>query len=117
MVGEPGSRATHAKKRQELRRKLERQGWPAEKIDRVIEAKRIEQQAERDAWEAGAARRQQVQDETYARLSLDDSKYRPASPDPLLRGAGRAMGATAVAVRRSKAVTRFEYDQEGGAGA
>ncbi len=115
MVGEPGSAATHASKRKQLRRKLHAQGVPAEKIERIMAAKAAEQQAARDAWEAGAERRQRVQDETYARLQLDDRKHRPSTPDPLLRGAGRAIGATAVAVKRSKAVTRFEYDQRGGA--
>lgn len=114
MVGEPGSARTHERRRRKMRRQLEQAGVPAATIDRIIEAKRIEQQAARDAWEAGAARRQQIQDETYARLAPDDRRHRPASPDGLLSGAGRAMGATAVAVRRSKAVTRFEYDQMGG---
>lgn len=40
---------------------------------------------------------------------VDDRRFRPAAPDPLLKGAARASGATAAAVRRGRALTRDEY--------
>jgi hypothetical protein len=110
MIGEPGNERTHARALQRLRRDLVRQGLPAEKVDRIVEAKRAKQQAARDAWAADESKRRQVEEETYARLQLDDSKHRPGHVDPLLRGQARVTGATAAAVKRSKATTRFEYE-------
>lgn len=57
-----------------------------------------------------------LQAKTYERLHADDSKHRPARADPLTTGAARATGMTAKAVKRSKAMTRYEYDQATGGG-
>lgn len=59
---------------------------------------------------------ERLQEETYRRLAADDSKHRPAKPDALTTGAARATGMTARAVRRSKAMTKYEYDQATGGG-
>lgn len=49
--------------------------------------------------------------ETWARLSPDDTSYRPKRSDPLLVGAGRATGDTARAVKRRNAMTKYEIEQ------
>ena len=130
---------THAKNRQRLRRKLEAQGYNAAYIDRVIAQKRDQQAAARlqpvvpPAPQPAPVPRERLprqvttvpvvegyverlQAETYRRLEVDDSKHRPRTPDPLTRGVARVSAATAKAVRRSKATTRYEYDQQQGRG-
>lgn len=42
---------------------------------------------------------------------VDDRGYRPSHRDPLLTGAARATGATARAVRRANATTKYEHDR------
>jgi hypothetical protein len=41
---------------------------------------------------------------------VDDRGYRPSRVDPLLTGPARATGATAQAVRRANATTKYEHD-------
>jgi hypothetical protein len=41
----------------------------------------------------------------------DDKGYRPKRIDPLTQGDARASGAAALAVRRGKTLTKWEYDQ------
>lgn len=68
--------------------------------------------AEREAEKRRAAEyRARLEQETYERLQPDDRRHRPTSIDPLTKGAARATGATAKAIRRTKALTKFEYDQ------
>lgn len=42
----------------------------------------------------------------------DDKGYKPAYIDPVLRGVGRATGATAKAVKRGTSDVKFHYDEE-----
>lgn len=56
--------------------------------------------------------RERVEQETYERLSPDDSRHRPAAADPLLTGSARVSAITAAAARRAKAMTRFEWQQQ-----
>lgn len=41
----------------------------------------------------------------------DDARYRPQHVDSVLRGAGRAVGETAAAVKRGRTVTAWQYDE------
>lgn len=41
----------------------------------------------------------------------DDRSYRPRHIDPVLRGAARATGQTAAAVRRGRTVTDWQHDE------
>lgn len=66
---------------------------------------------QRESIEAARRRQQQVEEETYARLRLDDSRHKRDGHDPLTTGVARATGATARAVRRRTALTKFEYDE------
>lgn len=102
-----GSRSTEARKAQRRR---------AREVKRAALRNRravvVPVQAEIDARDAAAWRadRERVEAETYARLAPDDSRHRPRSPSPLEVGAARVTGVTAVAARRQKALTRYEYD-------
>jgi hypothetical protein len=58
-----------------------------------------------------AAYRARLEEETYARLNLDDRGFRPTRPDPLTTGAARQTGVSARAARRSTAVTKWEYEE------
>lgn len=60
---------------------------------------------------ARALAQAQAEEEIYRQLSPNDSAFRPSLPDSLLRGAARATGETARAVRRGRTLTRFEYQQ------
>jgi hypothetical protein len=42
----------------------------------------------------------------------DDRGYRPNPGDPLLRGAARATGATARAVKRRTTITRYQHRRQ-----
>lgn len=96
----------------QLRRKLEARGVAPEDITRQVEELRARQEAARTAaGPTGQAFLDRQQDETYARLSPDDSKHRPRTPDRLRSGAGRVSAITAKAAARRKALTRYEYDQ------
>lgn len=109
-----GTKETHRKRRQELRRKLKEQGVPANEIEQIIARKREEQRAARAGARHGAAQLEEWERETYARLSLDDRGYRPSRPDAVTTGQGRATGPAAKAVKRGKTLTRWEYDQASG---
>lgn len=50
-----------------------------------------------------------------ARLSPDDRRYRPTTPDALTTGVARATGATAAAAKRGRTYTRYELNQRDGA--
>ena len=111
-----GSRQRN-QERFDLRCRLEREGVPATEIDRQVAALRAKQDA---AIRQKEERRRAtvnaylhgLEDETYARLSLDDSGYRPSSHDPLRTGPARATGMTARAVGRTNAMTRWQHDAE-----
>lgn len=142
---------TYSKARQKLRKRLERNGVAPDEIDRLVEAKRLEQLASTTgptppaaagspapvvespyrvpksrtrswstsglaAFDAHEARRLELERLEAAApapvTAPDDRGFKPTAPDPLLTGPGRATGIAAKAVRRrSKAVTRYEYDQ------
>lgn len=108
-MSKAGSPRTHKRKRQLLRRQLREHGATQAEIDRAVTRLRQRQEASRrgdipladldahiDAW----------WDETRP----DDTRYRPRPGDALLRGAARVSGDTARALRRPRAVTRYEYD-------
>lgn len=114
MVGQPGSERTHKRKLERLRKTLTDKGWPQHRIDALIERRTAEYQEQRDAWEAGAARRARVIDETYERLSPKDTSHRPRHVDPLLRGAARATGHTATAVKRGTTITEYQHREASG---
>jgi len=86
------------------------------------EQRRAEQRAARELRNAvanGAVTKpadldEAVIEETWARLSPNDSAYRPTSPDPLERGPARVSPRTAKAARRRKATTRYEIDHDEG---
>lgn len=100
---------THQKNRARLRKKLLAQGVPPDRVTAIL-ANKAERQHQQRIEERGAvAERERVEEETYKRLSLDDSKHRPTSVDPLLRGAARATGETARAVRRGSTVAKWQY--------
>ncbi len=42
----------------------------------------------------------------------DDAGYKPTYIDPVLRGAGRAVGKTAKAVKRGKSFSSYDYERE-----
>lgn len=115
-----GTKETHRKRRQALRRKLKAQGVPADKIERIIARKAAEQRARRQrdgqadrqqrSTEAAAVR-EQWERETYARLSPDDRGYQPSRPDSVTTGQGRVAGLAARAAKRGKTLTRWEYDE------
>ena len=65
---------------------------------RIVERLRVDQQQHRDI----VAMRE-------AETPVDDSKHRPTSVDPLLKGAGRATGQTAAAVKRGKTMTKYQH--------
>lgn len=76
------------------------------------EAHMVEQQVESiDQSAKSREYLERLQEETYARLAVDDSRHRPGKADPLTSGANRVTGMTAKAVRRSTAMTKFEHDQ------
>jgi hypothetical protein len=107
----PQTGRRHKEKRRALRRRLEAQGVPAAEIERRSEALRRRQEAARRAG-VGLNQLDDIHDETWAQLRLDDSGYRPAYIDPLQRGAARVNATTARAARRRNATTKHEYDQE-----
>lgn len=120
------SSKTTRRRRQRFAKAAREAGWTQQRIDEVLAAPPAAVQqalnhfarAARPAWtpdgdeEArGVEYLERLQEQTYADLAVDDSKHHPAHPDPLLTGDGRATGATAKAVTRTKAITRFEYDR------
>lgn len=124
-----GSKETHRKKRQRMAAALRRTGLAEARVQEIVAIKRAEQLQSRVVAQTRSSRQPvqppsiaptpapsdrylaQLQEETYARLCPDDRRFRPTSSDSLTTGAGRATGITAKAIRRKKAVTRYEYDQ------
>lgn len=98
-----GTATTHKKRLQTLRKKLRARGFPEEVIEEIIRRRR----------EAHAARREWARGEEPA--DLDDSAYQPTHVDPLLKGAARATGQTAAAVKRGRTITKHQHDQADGA--
>lgn len=108
--------ATHQRKRTLLRKKLRDQGVPEEEIERRVAIKRDHQERLRRLGHDEEALDSvpllaDVQADTWARLSPDDSKFRPVRPDPLKTGAARAIGTAARVVGRKNAVTDWEYQE------
>lgn len=102
--------------RRVFRRRLEAQGYGAEVIERMVAQREVEA-ADRYGSKARLQRLAEQEAELYQAqrhtsdpiASPDDSRYRPARPDPLTVGAGRVSGETAKAVRRGKTITAWEY--------
>lgn len=119
-----GTKATDKNHRQRLRKRLEKAGYPPAEIDRLVAAKKLEQDALRRQDNKKAQRiakklevqqlhaeRDDIYESTYRRLQGDDRKYRPTRVDPITTGQGRATGLAAKAAKRGRSFTRFEYDQ------
>lgn len=117
-----GTDETHRKKRQALRAKLRKLGLPEEYIERRTDVMRARQQAERigndaEARRLGEVERELLHEQTYLTTRLDDSKHKPTYVDPVLRGAARATGNTATAVRTGKTFTKYQLDRRDQRGA
>lgn len=91
----------HQFKRARLRKTLEAKGIPEAEILRASERMRLDQQAERDIMRTWL---------DTPRAELDDTGYRPTSPDPLTTGVARATGETAAAVRRGRTITKHQHE-------
>lgn len=107
-----GSKKTHSEKRRMLRVRLRAQGVSEEEIAIRVEQRRVEQLAARESARGLSSAIQALsQKETEAIWEQpDDRKFRPTTPDPITTGAARATGATAIAARRGKTLTKFQYD-------
>lgn len=105
---------THQNNRARLRKKLLAQGVPPDKVAAILANKAERQHQQRIEERGAAAERERIEEETYKRLSPNDSKHRPAPVDPLLRGAARATGETARAVKRGSTVAKWQYRGGGG---
>lgn len=79
-------------------------------VDKKAEARAAEIARQRDI-DAYEARRAAEEEDTYRRLSPDDSRYRPAPPDPLTTGAARVTGVAATVVKRGTTITRTEHER------
>lgn len=132
-----GSAETHRKKRQRVRARLRAQGYSETRIEELLSDLSADQRRSRVAASTGSssqpephakpspkprpvasvmdhdprAYRARLEEETYARLAPDDRRFRPVTPDPLTTGPARATGITAKAIRRTKAITKHEYDR------
>lgn len=96
------------KKRKKLRDRLEAKGVPADKIERIIEQRRIDDHARRHNT-GNVFKYDPDNDQGYY---PDDSNYKPSQGDPLLRGAGRPTGMTAKVVKRPNTITDWQYEIE-----
>lgn len=56
------------------------------------------------------AARSMMYEKAQKRLQLDDTGFKPTSVDSVLRGAGRATGETARAVKRRRTTAKWEHD-------
>lgn len=110
-MSEAGSPRTHKRKRQLLRRQLRERGATEADIDRAVERLRQRQEASRRA-DIPLRDFDDLIDIWWDENRPQDAGYRPNPGDALLRGAARVTGATARAIRRPRAVTRHEYDQQ-----
>lgn len=130
-----GSASTHAKKRQRMRKTLAARGLSPKRIDEIMihERRKHAQQRDNDAnqralaeaeqrcaaenernrAELEAREAQRRIDEFYEqdRQRFDDARHRPAQVDSVLTGVARATGAAAVAVKRRRTLTAYEYQQ------
>lgn len=100
----------HAEARRDRRRRLEAAGVPAHLIEQVIERMRAQQAAARRAG-VQVNELDAIHDRTHAALSPDDRGYRPDTGDPLLRGAARATGDTARAVKARRTYTAYQLKE------
>lgn len=98
------------KRRAKLRARLEEAGVDEQRIERIITQRREDDRLKRAGLEPGPTR-EEILANTDDSLWPDDTGYKPASPDPLLHGAGRVTGITAKVVRRDHTITRFQYDE------
>jgi hypothetical protein len=103
LMTSPEARGRRAERKRAKARKAEQRR--AERLARVPEQAAMDRR-DTERWRADQARREA---ETYERLTPNDRGYRPPSVDPLATGTARVTGATAKAVRRSKALTRSEW--------
>lgn len=84
----------------------------AELRNERIEPRKQVPQAKRVVSLTDAERAQiRAQQERFWENQPDDKGYRPKRVDPLTQGDARASGAAALAVRRGKTLTKWEYDQ------
>lgn len=97
------------KKRKKLRDKLEAQGVPEDKIERIIEERRRLDRAARHGYTIDS-----YDPENDEGFYPDDSGYKPSPGDPLLRGAARATGMTKKVARRPNTITDWQYEIEVG---
>jgi predicted phosphoribosyltransferase len=116
MLAPTGSKATERKKRQAIRKRLREQGVDETEIERRVtlwtESRDMRRRHEIEAQQLQAhVDRQQLEDDTYKRLSPDDSRFRPRRRDPLLVGNGRATGVAAAAAKRGTTFTKWQVDQ------
>ena len=65
----------------------------------------------RPTHQTDTTRADRITKETWDRLNPNDSTYRPRPADSTLRGAGRATGQTAAAIRRGRTITQHEHTQ------
>lgn len=95
--------------RRRLRDQMTAAGCTPEKITHALEKLRFDQLVAIHGKE-GAARILYKE----AKPQPDDRRYRPTSPPAELRGAGRATGETAAAVRAGKTITKWQHDERTG---
>jgi hypothetical protein len=111
-----GTGETHKKNRARRRKRLLAQGFSSVPIEDLLY--RLSGSAKPRSVRPSAPppvqperERARVEEETYRRLALDDRRHRPTSHDPLTTGIGRATGATAVAAKRGRTMTKWQYDE------
>lgn len=102
-------------KRRKVRLRMEAAGEAAELIDKVVAQMAWEAQVEIHG-EAEARRRAEhtLRHDEYWSGRTNDSKYRPDHVPAELRGAARATGQTADAVRRGHTVTGWQHAERDG---
>lgn len=99
------------KKRARLRARLRAQGVPEARIEQIIDQRRADDYDRRHAGTQSLSR-EQILANTDDSLWPDDTGYKPAKVDPLLRGPARAQGMTAKVVKRRSTITRYQHQQE-----
>lgn len=101
------SSKVHANQRRALRKQLESDtACDPELIDAAVEQLRWRQLVERHGERVAAEMAYASQPD-----QPDDSRFRPSPVPPELRGAGRAVGESARAVRAGKTVTKWQHDE------
>lgn len=122
-----GSATTDHTARRRLRQRLVAEGADPATVEAAVAAKALEQNRRRGQPDTPPKRARRSSTRTYGAYQPvrhdepettqpepwrpDDRGFVPAPPDPLLAGAGRVTGIAAKAVRRRKALTRYEYDR------